>query len=422
MTDREFTLFVAAITALPTIIFTGFVAFWSWERDQERLILKKVSWAWQTATGASVLAKGVAGGILVRNLSLFPVRVKELGFAVGGKGVSITRGGHGDEWPVELASHSDMVVNFDQDEWQEVLNIGYGEDVLSPQFVAEALTETGRKFTSNTLDVMLKRILGRTRTWITDHAKGRTMKRIIVIICMLPLLSMALGCSSKLTRRESKHMIDEQSKVRPFGPNNAMVHGHVPGFVLAESDTYYTVDEVQLGRYGVSTGSWGPGQTVLANALAKTGYVTAIDGGPINETIGQFTFNAKTSRTVALTQKGASAFGYVSVPAPTMQGQAHLPELSALDDGYEVTGIVQDGVRAKVNILIPWHLTRIALDIQPYARKGDYSSGRDDRWLWEKFLDNRPASGTSAATILFQKFDDGWRIVDEDGKSEKDFH
>jgi hypothetical protein len=175
MRDRQFTLLVAAITALPTIIFTGFVAYWSWERDQERLILKKVSWSWQTATGASVPAKG-AGGILVRNLSLFPVRVKELGFAVGGKGMSITRGGHEDEWPVELASHSDMVVNFDLDEWQEVQNLGYGGDVLSPKFVAAALTETGRKFTSNTLDVRLKRILGRTRTRVI-RGWGKTLRR-----------------------------------------------------------------------------------------------------------------------------------------------------------------------------------------------------------------------------------------------------
>jgi hypothetical protein len=176
MTDRQFTLLVAAITALPTIIFTGFVAYWSWKRDQERLIIKKVSWSWQSATGASVPAKGVAGGILVRNLSLFPVRVKELGFAVGGKGVSITRGDHEDEWPVELASHSDMVVNFGPDEWQEVQNLGCGEDVLSPKFAAAALTETGRKFTTNTLDVKLKRILGRTRAWVI-RGWGKTLRR-----------------------------------------------------------------------------------------------------------------------------------------------------------------------------------------------------------------------------------------------------
>jgi hypothetical protein len=51
-----------------------------------------------------------------------------------------------------------------------------GEDVLSPKFVAEALTETGRRFTSNTLDVRLKRILGRTRTWVIQ-GWGKTLRR-----------------------------------------------------------------------------------------------------------------------------------------------------------------------------------------------------------------------------------------------------
>ena len=44
-----------------------------------------------------------------------------------------------------------------------------------------------------------------------------------------------------------------------------------------------------------------------------------------------------------------------------------------------------------------------------------------DAYSWEHFLDSRPDSGWGAAVIKFQKFDDGWRIVDSTGQSEKEF-
>ena len=69
----------------------------------------------------------------------------------------------------------------------------------------------------------------------------------------------------------------------------------------------------------------------------------------------------------------------------------------------------------------------MALDLKPFAQalvNGDYESGYykyPALYGWEQFLNSHSESGNSPATILFKKFDDGWRIVDETGKSEKDF-
>jgi hypothetical protein len=96
---------------------------------------------------------------------------------------------------------------------------------------------------------------------------------------------------------------------------------------------------------------------------------------------------------------------------------------------YTVTGIVQDETHAKVNILIHLKLTTFALELHAASvqdgesklrRKSDYKD-YPRLYPWESFSNSHAKSGGSPATILFQKYDDGWRIVDETGKSEKDF-
>ncbi len=66
MTERTFQLLKDALIAVPTVTFTGFVAWWSWRRDQERLRVQKI------------LGEDI--GVSVTNLSLFPVRVCGAGF------------------------------------------------------------------------------------------------------------------------------------------------------------------------------------------------------------------------------------------------------------------------------------------------------------------------------------------------------
>jgi hypothetical protein len=65
MSEHTFQLAKDALIALPTITFTGFVAWWSWRRDQERLRVHKID-------------QGDIG-VLVTNLSLFPIRISAVG-------------------------------------------------------------------------------------------------------------------------------------------------------------------------------------------------------------------------------------------------------------------------------------------------------------------------------------------------------
>jgi len=39
--DQKFTLWIAAVTTLPTIVFAGAVAYWNWKRDQKRIVVQK---------------------------------------------------------------------------------------------------------------------------------------------------------------------------------------------------------------------------------------------------------------------------------------------------------------------------------------------------------------------------------------------
>jgi hypothetical protein len=108
-----------------------------------------------------------------------------------------------------------------------------------------------------------------------------------------------------------------------------------------------------------------------------------------------------------------------------------MPPLIEVGQDYKITGIVQDEVHAKVNILIPWKVTKFGLELRPYAidvQRREVKLGIKSDYViyptlysWEHLLNSHGDSGMSPATILFQKFDDGWRIVNVDGKSEKDY-
>jgi len=78
---------------------------------------------------------------------------------------------------------------------------------------------------------------------VTFRAKTHLLRsQIAVMISTLPIMCMALGCSSSLSRREAGHQIDAMMKPHPLGPKKVMSH-EVPGFRLAdeerESPTYW---------------------------------------------------------------------------------------------------------------------------------------------------------------------------------------
>lgn len=72
----------AAFTGIPAIL----LFWWTWRRDQERLIVQKLIDYVKTLDGNRVVLKDPTGlpslGILVRNRSLFPVRISAAGFRV----------------------------------------------------------------------------------------------------------------------------------------------------------------------------------------------------------------------------------------------------------------------------------------------------------------------------------------------------
>ena len=73
--EHTFTLWTTALSALPTIVFTGVIAYWTWRRDQERIIVQKSPQYWNTLDGTQPDAALCGVGVVVTNLSLFPVRI-----------------------------------------------------------------------------------------------------------------------------------------------------------------------------------------------------------------------------------------------------------------------------------------------------------------------------------------------------------
>ena len=75
------------LTALFTGVPAGLLFWWTWQRDQERIVVQKLFSNWQTITRNWVSEKDQFGpvfGILVRNRSLFSVHVSSVGFEIDG--------------------------------------------------------------------------------------------------------------------------------------------------------------------------------------------------------------------------------------------------------------------------------------------------------------------------------------------------
>jgi len=246
------------------------------------------------------------------------------------------------------------------------------------------------------------------------------MKRLALTLCLLPLLCMAAGCSNKLTRREAARKIDAMMKPHPAGSQQIMSPGgNVPGYELP--DSYRSTALLRLGRIGADL------EMPLESALLKLGYITLQDAGPADLLEGAVTMHWNKTVIVSLTDKVGKVVGRTpnTENGATYQNGFECPTeprpvcslpLVEIGRDFQITGIIQDQIHAKVNILIPWKLTQLGLDLKPYA-KSDENKPLYDFELWEKFLNSHSASGSDPATILFQKYDDGWRIVDMNGSS-----
>lgn len=259
------------------------------------------------------------------------------------------------------------------------------------------------------------------------------MKHIGFVIALILVLA-CTGCS-KLTRREATNQIDAMMKPHPTGAGKAVnpAGGYVPGFSLSANDRFQMLGVyISFGRTDQSN--------ALETALVKMGYVTVKDGGPgliDNGAIGRDGYlpqyrHADSTHIVSLTEKAGNPtvstlgvtypVGFMCYDAPNPTQCDLPPFIERVDKGYQITGITQDEVHAKVNITIPWKLTPFAIELKPYAAALDTSKPDYTMAEWAKYLNAHASSGGSPATILFQKFDDGWRIVDEQGRSEKDLN
>lgn len=242
------------------------------------------------------------------------------------------------------------------------------------------------------------------------------MKSLAFILCLLPLLCMETGCSSKLTRSEARRKIDAMMK----SPQAGSPEGTVPGYELHDGD----VDEAFLGLGRVDAGLDMP----FNSALAKLGYITLKDAGPADFLVGTVTLHSNKTVIVSLTNRVGKVVGKTPYTGNSVyqngfecpaepQPLCRFP-LVEIGRDYQITGIIQDEIHAKVNIQIPWKLTQLALELKPYAESDENENKPLYKYeLWAKFLNSRSASGSDPATILFQKFDDGWRISGENGNN-----
>ena len=172
--DQTITLWATLLTGLPTIVFTGWMAFWTWRRDQERIIVLKVPSHWETLDGTKNDLTLCGLGIVVRNLSLFPVRIVALGFFYNGNEVLEFKRflGLETDWPLELASHARMIVYASEDQWAQVKESGLHTKIMDRKFIAIAMTETGGWFSSNRLSVRILRPFRAARNWFL-HKKAQ---------------------------------------------------------------------------------------------------------------------------------------------------------------------------------------------------------------------------------------------------------
>ena len=85
-------IIVLALTALFTGIPAILLLWWTWRRDQERLVVSVVTKSWvRDEVVPSRDELGPAPGILVRNRSLFPVHISAAGFRIDEEIIELRR-------------------------------------------------------------------------------------------------------------------------------------------------------------------------------------------------------------------------------------------------------------------------------------------------------------------------------------------
>jgi hypothetical protein len=82
------------------------------------------------------------------------------------------RDAHKDELPLEIPSHSRIVIYANSKEWKQLEALGTREKIMNWKFVAVAVTETGGRFTSNRFKVWIARPLWFLRDRLSKKGAG----------------------------------------------------------------------------------------------------------------------------------------------------------------------------------------------------------------------------------------------------------
>jgi hypothetical protein len=102
MTELEKETIVACVGAAFSGVPAVLLFWWTWRRDQERLIVQKVIDHYPQLGGGQVIAKDQSGiplmDVLIRNRSLFPVRVGAVGFKIDKTVIQLETL----DWPVKV--------------------------------------------------------------------------------------------------------------------------------------------------------------------------------------------------------------------------------------------------------------------------------------------------------------------------------
>lgn len=102
MTELEKETIVACVGAAFSGVPAVLLFWWTWRRDQERLIVQKAINHYPQLGGERVVAKDQSGipimDVLIRNRSLFPVRVGAVGFKIDKTVIQLETL----DWPVKL--------------------------------------------------------------------------------------------------------------------------------------------------------------------------------------------------------------------------------------------------------------------------------------------------------------------------------
>jgi hypothetical protein len=202
VTELTKELIVDSIAVTLTALFTGIPAvllvWWTWRRDQERLLVQKLFPRWQTLQGKKWVAEkdsfGPVFGILIRNRSLFSVHVSEVGFEIDKEIISLEH----PLFPMKMKMNPDLRSNMpyiadDESDPKEIPSLKsthvslHGTDrpkiaaallaaserhkisveelLNSPRVNALVALETGKQFTSRL--PLIKRIKHKVIVWVS---------------------------------------------------------------------------------------------------------------------------------------------------------------------------------------------------------------------------------------------------------------